>query len=43
MPIELGVWRIDKGFERVTPRRMDDEARLEELLEGHIDVLGLIS
>src|SRR5262245_48658486 len=40
MPIELGVWRIDQGLSTVPHQGMDDEKRLEELLEGDISLVG---
>lgn len=41
MPIETGIWRIDNGVSRVNAVRMDNEAKLEEVLLQDIDILGL--
>ena len=38
MPLELGVWRIDEGLERVSAKRLDLESRLEDLLERDISL-----
>ncbi len=38
MPLELGIWRIDQGLSSVGQTRLDDEERLEELLEKDIGI-----
>lgn len=38
MPLEIGVWRIDSGLERLAPAQMDMEARLQELLDEDITI-----
>jgi len=40
MPLELGVWRIDKKLTQVSATKLAEEARLEELIEQ--DIRGLI-
>lgn len=41
MPVEFGIWRIDEGLHRVPFERLDDESRLEDLLEQDVSILGL--
>jgi hypothetical protein len=41
VPVEFGVWRIDGGVLRIPTERMDDETRLEAILERDIAILGL--
>lgn len=41
MPVEFGIWRIDQGLHRVPFERLDDESRLEDLLEQDVSILGL--
>jgi hypothetical protein len=41
MGVEVGIWRIDGELTRLTPSPMPMEARLEEILEKDIGVLGL--
>src|SRR5947209_7494583 len=42
MPIEVGIWRIDGGdVIRVAATKLAHEARLEEILERDISILGL--
>jgi hypothetical protein len=41
MALEIGIWRIDKGVSRVTSSRLDNEARLEDVIENDISILGL--
>lgn len=38
MPLELGVWRIDKGLEPVEFGSMDMEARLEDILHQDLTI-----
>src|SRR5690242_2072796 len=38
MTLELGVWRLDGSFKEVRAARMEDEARLEGVLDEHISV-----
>jgi hypothetical protein len=38
MPVEVGVWRIDKGLKAVSFEAMEAEARLEGLLEEQISI-----
>jgi hypothetical protein len=40
MPIELGVWRIDERLSAVPHQGMDNEKRLEDLLEHDIRLVG---
>ncbi|CAN5296588.1 hypothetical protein BH23GEM4_BH23GEM4_23640 [soil metagenome] len=39
MPIELGIWRISGGFERVHFASLETEAKLESVLDRDIGVL----
>jgi hypothetical protein len=41
VPLEFGLWRIDGEVVRVTSEVMPDEARLEQVLENDISILGL--
>ena len=41
MPIEIAMWRIDGGVARVASSRLDDERRLEDVIEDDISILGL--
>lgn len=42
MPIEVGIWRIDSGdVARVASSKLGNEARLEDILEQDISILGL--
>ena len=42
MPVKFGLWRVDGGnVESVAPAALDAEERLEDLVEGRIDILGL--
>jgi hypothetical protein len=41
MPVEIGIWRIDKGAARVSSSSLDDESRLEDCIEQDISILGL--
>lgn len=38
MPIELGIWRIDHELTRIQTSAMDEEARLEDLLDQDITI-----
>lgn len=38
MPIELGIWRIDSGCNRLQVTSVFDESRLEEILEKDISI-----
>jgi hypothetical protein len=38
MPLELGVWRIDKELKRLEAGRMDQEERLEDILQRDITI-----
>ena len=40
MTIELGIWRIDGPFASVAHEPMDNEKRLEEILEKNISVIA---
>ena len=40
MPVGFGLWRIDGELLHLTPRRIESESRLEELLEQEISILG---
>lgn len=42
MTVKLGIWRIDGDHaQRLPPRVIDSEERLERILESHLDILGL--
>lgn len=38
MPIELGVWRIDNGLEKLSATSLDKEQRLEDILEQDLSI-----
>lgn len=38
MPLELGIWRIDKGLTRIDVNSLDQEGRLEEFLDKDISI-----
>jgi hypothetical protein len=40
MPIELGIWRIDQNLSAISHQAMENEKRLEELLEKNVDVIA---
>lgn len=40
MPLELGVWRIDKGLSKVETKALDQEKRLEDFLEEDISIVS---
>lgn len=40
MPIELGIWRVDDNLAAVPHQAMENERRLEELLEKDISVIA---
>ena len=40
MPIEVGIWRMGEKLDRVQFRRMESEARLEDMLAGDLSVLS---
>lgn len=40
MPIEFGLWRIDGEHRRLSSTRLDQESRLEDLLEEDPNLLG---
>jgi hypothetical protein len=40
MPIELGIWRIDAGLSAVPHQAMDEEKRLEDLLDQDISIIA---
>lgn len=40
MPIEFGLWRIDGDHRRLSSTRLDQESRLEDLLEEDPNLLG---
>ena len=39
MPIEVGIWRIDKDIERVEFSTIETEEKLEAVLQDHIELL----
>lgn len=39
MSIEVGIWRIDQGVQPVRFEPIDNEKRLEALLESHIEIV----
>lgn len=41
MPVEFGIWRIDEGVVPVPSSPIDNEARLEDILEEDLGILGL--
>lgn len=40
MPVDIGLWRLDQGIQRVMPTGMPSEKRLEDLIESDPSVLG---
>jgi hypothetical protein len=40
MPIELGVWRLGEEASSLPHQGMDDERRLEQLLEKDIGIIA---
>jgi hypothetical protein len=40
MPLELSVWRIDSGLERVDVSKLDLESRLEDILARDISIVS---
>lgn len=38
MPLELGIWRIDNGLERLDVKSLEQEERLEEFLDKDISI-----
>jgi hypothetical protein len=41
MPVEFGIWRIDEGVVPVPSSPIDKEAKLEDILEEDLSILGL--
>jgi hypothetical protein len=41
MPVEFGIWRIDEGVIPVPSSPIDNEAKLEDILEEDLTILGL--
>jgi hypothetical protein len=41
MPVEFGIWRIDEGVVPVPSSSLDNEAKLEDILEEDLSILGL--
>jgi hypothetical protein len=41
MPVEFGIWRIDEGVIPVPSSSLDNEAKLEDILEEDLSILGL--
>lgn len=41
MPVEFGIWRIDEGVVPVPSSSLDNEAKLEDILEDDLSILGL--
>jgi hypothetical protein len=41
VPIEFGIWRIDEGVVPVPSSPIDNEGRLEDILEDDLSILGL--
>lgn len=41
MPVEFGIWRIDEGVVPVPSSPIDNESRLEDILERDLTILGL--
>ena len=40
MPLDIGLWRVDQGVQRLTAHGMPTEERLEDLIEADPSVLG---
>ena len=40
MPLDIGLWRLDDGIQRLLPTGMPSEKRLEDLIETDPSVLG---
>lgn len=40
MPVDIGLWRLDAGIQRLLPTGMPSEKRLEDLIETDPSVLG---
>lgn len=38
MPLELGIWRIDSGLERLAVKSLEQEERLEDFLDKDISI-----
>jgi hypothetical protein len=41
MPVEFGIWRIDEGVVPVPSSPIENEAKLEDILEEDLSILGL--
>jgi hypothetical protein len=41
MPVEFGIWRLDEGVVPVPSSPLEHEARLEDILEEDLSILGL--
>lgn len=41
MPVEFGIWRIDEGVVPMPSSPIDNESRLEDILEEDLSILGL--
>jgi RecB family endonuclease NucS len=41
MPIEFGIWRIDEGVVPVPSSRLANAAKLEDILEQDLSLLGV--
>jgi hypothetical protein len=41
MPVEFGIWRIDKDLVKIPWSSMDEESRLESILVKDLSILGL--
>ena len=40
MPLEVGIWRLDKNMERITPSSIELESELEEAITKDISILS---
>jgi hypothetical protein len=40
VPIEVGIWRMGEKLDRIQFRRMESEAKLEDMLAGDLSVLS---
>lgn len=38
MPLELGIWRIDNGLQRLNVKSLEQEERLEDFLDKDISI-----
>lgn len=41
MPVEFGIWRVDEGVVPVPSSPLENEAKLEDIIEKDLSILGL--